>query len=92
MEGKVFIGAAEASDEVVFVGPNGTFGGVAAVAVGRDQLEIYGGVMEEIFEGLRGLVVESMELGTEATFNKDLTEIFEGLDEGWAGAIANGFG
>jgi len=36
MNGKIFVGAAEASNEMIFECANGMFGGIAAVDVGWD--------------------------------------------------------
>jgi hypothetical protein len=40
MKGKVRIGAAEASDEVVFQSVDGTFWGIAAMDARWDELEV----------------------------------------------------
>ena len=50
MEGKVGVGAAKSSDEVVFEDADGAFGLVAAVCMGGNKLKIYLIVREEVFE------------------------------------------
>ncbi len=41
MKREIFVGATEAGDEVVFERSDGAFGGVAAMHMWRDQLEIH---------------------------------------------------
>jgi len=41
MERKVFVDATKASNKMGFKGVNGTFGGIAAMYMGQDQLEIH---------------------------------------------------
>jgi len=38
---KVFVGATEADNEMVFKGVDGTFGGIAAMHMWWDQLEVH---------------------------------------------------
>jgi len=49
---------------VVFERANGTFGGIASVYVGQDQLivNLFGG--EVVLEGRRSFIVETLELGS----------------------------
>ena len=60
MEGKVWVGAAESGNEVVFEYADGAFGGIASVDLRWCELVIDVFCGEELLEGNRGFVVESM--------------------------------
>ena len=58
MHGEVVVCAAEAGDKVVLEGADCSFCGVAAVHVGRYQLEIDLIFLVELFEGVGCFVIE----------------------------------
>jgi hypothetical protein len=62
MERKVFVGAAEAGDEVFFERSDGPFGGVGAMDVWRNELKIDVFFEEVFLEEGRCLIVEKMDL------------------------------
>ena len=66
MEGEVFVGAAQAGDEMVLEGSNGTLSGIALVYVGQDQLEVDVFRSHVFLQGLGGLIVQSLELRAQA--------------------------
>ncbi len=49
--------AGQATDKMVFPYSDGAFGGVLAVIVGGDQLEVHVGLAHELFQGGRAFVV-----------------------------------
>jgi hypothetical protein len=61
MHGEVLVGAAEASNEVVFKGLDGSFGCVASVEVRRNKLEVNRLCFHEAFETIGGFVVQFLE-------------------------------
>ena len=54
-EGRVQAG--QATDKMVFPYSDGAFGGVLAVIVGGNQLEVHVGLAHELFQGGRAFVV-----------------------------------
>jgi hypothetical protein len=67
VEGKVFVDATEASNEVIFEGADGTFCGIAAMDAGRYQLEVNIFFRHVILEDLGTFIVEALELGAKAS-------------------------
>jgi len=61
VEQEILVSAAKSINEVVFKGLYGTFGGIALVHVQWDQLVIYVFHGEEILEGSRSFIIQSME-------------------------------
>jgi len=61
MHREVLVRAAEAGDEVVLEGADGTFGGIAAMDMGRDQLKVNLLGSKEVLENCGGFVVETLE-------------------------------
>jgi len=61
VEQEILVSAAEPSNEVIFKGANGTFGGIVLVHVQWDQLVIDVFCSEEIFKGSRGFTIQSVE-------------------------------
>ena len=61
VERKGGVGAAEASNEMVFEGADGAFGGITTMNMGRRELEVNGVVGHEALESGRGFVVEALE-------------------------------
>ena len=57
MKGKVFVNAAEASDEMVLEGSDGAFSRVASMDIGWDELVVDVFVDEELFEKRGAFVV-----------------------------------
>ena len=64
MQWKVFVETAEASNEVIFKGSNGSFGGVASMVTRRDKLKIHLLLLHEVFQGSRAFIVKALELRT----------------------------
>ena len=69
MEGKVWVGATEASNQVVLERANGPFSSVAAVDSRRCELEIDCFVGHEFFKDGGAFIVEAVELGAKACGN-----------------------
>ena len=67
VEGKVFVDAAESSNEVIFECTDGPLGGVPAMYTGRDELvvDVFSG--EKLLEDTGAFVIETLELGAEAS-------------------------
>ncbi len=63
---KLFVGAAEASNEMVFEHVNGTFRSIATVDMGWDQLGIDMLSNHEILEGTGCFIIQSLQLGAES--------------------------
>jgi hypothetical protein len=61
VQGKVGVGAAEASNEMIFERPNGTFGGIASVDAGRGELEVDVDAGDVLAEGEGSFVVELLQ-------------------------------
>ena len=55
MQGGVGVAAAEARDEVAFVGLDGAFGGVGAMQVRSNELEIDAGIAQKIVLNCQGI-------------------------------------
>ena len=49
MQGEVRIATTQAGDEVILVSLDGTFGGVGAMQVRRNELEIDSGILQKLF-------------------------------------------
>ena len=82
MEGKVFVDAAEASNEVVFVGTYCAFGGIATVNTGWYQLEVDILLVQEGLEGVRALIVKALEQRAEAGGSELGVQFFVGCKNG----------
>jgi hypothetical protein len=92
VERKVWVGAAQPSDEMVFEGADGTFGCIRAVVVRRYQLivdMICGHLLEE---SSGGFVVQSNVLRGEATGAEGIEDSFVGGGAVGAGAGLHGLG
>jgi hypothetical protein len=79
VEGKVFVNAAEASDEVILESSDGAFSRVAAMSIGRHELVVDVFVFEELFEHRRAFVVEALELWAEASLAEFGVQSFVGV-------------
>ena len=71
MKGERSVGGAEASNEVVLEGADGTFGCISSVAVRWHQLEIDFLIVHEVFKDTGAFVVESFEVLVQAGFDED---------------------
>ena len=49
MQGEVRVATVEAGNEVILVGLDGAFGGVCAMQVQRNELEIEAGIAQKLF-------------------------------------------
>jgi len=81
------VSGAEAGDEVVFKGSDGAFGGVAAVDVGRCELEIDVFVGEVLLKEFGSFIVEFHEFGAEAAGDKESVGASESSEEFGAGVV-----
>ena len=66
---------------MVFVGLDGAFCGVGAMKVWRNELEIYAGIAQKLFDSAGAFIVEHLLLGDEAAVGKVGVEDASGLDE-----------
>jgi hypothetical protein len=62
---------------VVFEGPNGTFSSISAVDIGWRQLGINVVIRQVLEEGMGGFIVQTLELGLEATGEKKLVSLLK---------------
>jgi hypothetical protein len=92
MKGEVFVGAAEAGNEVVFKRADGAFGSVAAMDVGRDKLEVDIFGAEEVFKDAGAFVVEALEDGSKAGFDKERMGAFVGGQDRGGSFVLHGLG
>jgi len=67
---EIFVSATKAGNEVVFECADGTFSGIVAMHMGRDQLEIHILCHQKVFEGLGGFVVQPLKFGLETGCTK----------------------
>ena len=84
---EVIVHAAKTSNEIVLERANSALGRVAAMDVGRHELEIDLFVPEKFFPDCRALVVEALEFGPQS----DLAEFgMEGLEDSENGLSSPG--
>ena len=88
MQGKVFINAAKARNEVILERANGSFGSVAAMNARRDELVVNFLVDDELFKDGRTFVVQSLEFGAQASSDETGVENFVSGQDARAGATA----
>jgi len=62
---KLVVGAAQASNEMVFEHTNGPFHSIAMMDVGWDQLEIHMFSDHELLEGMGCFIIQVLKLGVE---------------------------
>jgi hypothetical protein len=84
------VGAAQASNEVIFEGVNGAFRCVGMVITWRDELEIDVLVTKELFEGSRALVVKALDLGAEASVDESIVDGLVCCEDGGTGLAGHG--
>jgi hypothetical protein len=83
VEREVWVGAAEASNEVILEGANGALGHIGTVNTRRDEPEVNVLIMLEFLERSGALVVESLELGAETSTNELIVDsLVRGKDGG----------
>ena len=70
MEREILIKAAQASNEVIFVGSDGTLSSIAPVHTRWDKLKIDGFVPHEVLEDGGAFIVKTLELGAEPNLDK----------------------
>ena len=70
MQGEVRFAANEAGDKVILVDLDGTFDGVGAMKVRRNELEIDSGIAQKLFQAAGAFIVEHLVLGGEAVLRK----------------------
>ena len=75
MQGKVFVDAAEAGNEVVLKGANGTFGSIAVMNAGWCKLEVNVLITKVLFEGLGAFVVQALQAWAEASGKQGIVEM-----------------
>ena len=92
MEGEVRVGATDAGNEVVLECANRSLGRVAAVHARGRQLEINFFGEHELFEDCREFIVKSVQFGAKASSDKFGMGDGEGSQNGFGGAIRDGFG
>jgi len=66
VEWKLLVSAAQARNEMIFEGPDCTFGRIPAMDVGQDQLEINILSHHKFLEGMGGFIVKALEFGAES--------------------------
>ena len=91
MKGEIGICGAEAGNEVILEGTNGAFGGIAAVHMGRNQLEVDVFSAHELFENVRGFVVKTLQDWTAASSNEDRKRLLVCIKDGSCALCFHGF-
>jgi hypothetical protein len=81
------VGVAEARNEMILESLDGTFGPVATMKASRSQLVVNMFNRHEIFQELRGFIVEAMKFGTEAMALEKAKNCFIGSFDGGLLAI-----
>ncbi len=81
MKWKICVGGAQTTDEVVFEGLNGTFGGIDLVIVGFDKLD--GTILgcDNSLNGHCGLVIGDVEGWCISFCCEDIKSGYEGIDD-----------
>jgi hypothetical protein len=87
---EVRVGAAQASNEVIFEGANGAFRRLATVNTWRHELEIDVLITKELFEGSAALIVKALELGAEASMNELKLDGLVCGEDGGTGLVGHG--
>jgi hypothetical protein len=78
LEGKICIGCAEPTDEVVFERLNGAFGRICAMIVGFDKLDLATAGVHESLDCGRGLIVSNCKGGFESMVVKAVVDSGKG--------------
>jgi hypothetical protein len=91
VERKVFVGAAQAGDEVIFERANGAFGSVSAVDVRWSELVVDVDAGHELLESGGCFVVELLELWFESALGQESMGSFVGGENFRAGFALHGF-
>jgi hypothetical protein len=60
VKGEIFVGAAESCDEMILERPDGAFGGVLTMDVGRDKLKIDILRAHELFEDAGAFIIKAL--------------------------------
>ena len=89
LEGPVVVGAAQATDEVVFKCLDGALRGVDAVVRRLDELPPAVFFLQEVLDGLGRLVVGDVEGGPMALVFELIEDIFECFDDGIIPEVCN---
>ena len=55
---------------MILVGLDGAFGGVGAMKVRRNELELDAGIAQKLFKAAGAIIVENLVLGSEAAVGK----------------------
>ena len=87
---KLWVGAIDARNHMIFKGVYYPFTRVASVAPREGQLEVNALVLYECDQGLTGLIVETLELRSEAVGNEDGIDAAIGKLDLLAGAGGHG--
>jgi hypothetical protein len=77
---------------VVFERADGPLGIIAAVDVGRRQLEVYPLEAEKLLQVPGGLIIQEVDLGMDAASGQVAVYLFDGRPEGQAGPGFEGLG
>jgi hypothetical protein len=92
VHGKFFVQATEPCDEVILERADGAFRGIATMDARRNKLEVDGFFDKKFFQCDGALVVESLELGTEAGGGEGGMELLVAGEDDGAGAVPEGLG
>jgi len=91
VERKILVNTAQPCNEVIFERANSTLGGVATMGTWRDELIVDSFSGQEIFEGLRTFIIETLELGTKACPDQAGVYSRVGGENTFAGSTAHWF-
>ena len=87
MEGEIFVGCAQTSNEVVFECADGLFGSIAAMDVWRDQLIVHLFRRQKFLESLGCFVIQALEFWTEASGTKPGMRYLVGLEDRFRASV-----
>lgn len=78
MERKVGVSAGKASDKMILERADGTFSGVGSVDARGNKLEVDVLLVHEFLQNAGALIVEALELGSQASMDEAVVDGFEG--------------
>lgn len=91
MQGKIFVDATKAGNEMVFECANCTFGSIASMEPRRHMLIVDGFVDEKLFKRSGALVVEALELGAQTCGDEPCMQPFIASQDARAGTTSQRF-
>ena len=91
MHGEPGIETGKVRDKMILPDPDGPFGRILVMVVGRNKLESNVGGAHELLEPRGTFIVEFLELGFESTINQMLMQVGVGTYKFLLGSVFDGF-